>query len=205
MISPEYVAQNIRGVWRMAFGGGDWRADIDCTTDGVFKSFWAIAISIPFVAITFLAVRPTLVEAPQFEETILAKAPVALLLFAELAALVLYWVANVGALVLTARKINASRNAAQLIIAFNWSHLMGLAAIAAPALLLGLTGGISTFVLLYLPAGFFSLLILWKVLRTCLPINIVMTVSLITMLILIEIIIDTLVTHGAVGVFHLFS
>ena len=205
MITLDYVVKNTRGVWNLAYTERDWRDDIDCTTDGVFKSFWAIALSIPFVAITFTAVHPTLSTAPQFEETVLAQAPVALLMFAELASLVLYWLANVAALVFTARKINASDKIAHLIVAFNWSRLMGLGAIAIAAFVLGVTANVSLFVLIYLPAAFFSLSILWSVLRKFLPVNIVMTISLITMLILIEIIIDSLITHGLVGLYQFFS
>ncbi len=205
MINPDYVVKNMRGVWNLAFGSRDWNADIDCSMDGVFNSFWAIALSIPFVALTFMAVHPTLVTAPQFNETVLAKAPIPLLLFAEIASLALYWLANVAALVFTARKINASSNVARLIVAFNWSRLMGLIAISLSAIVLGMSGNVSIFVLVYLPAAFFSLSILWSVLRTFLPVNIVMTISLMTMLILIEIIIDTVVTHGTVGVFQFFS
>lgn len=205
MISPDYVAQQFRGVWRMAFGGGDWRADIDSTTDGVFRSFWAIALSAPLAVIAFLAARETLTETPEIQETILVKAPVLVLLASEIVALVLYWTANIGALVITASSINASRQAANVIVAFNWSRLIAFALVAAPAAILGLTGNVSLFVLLYLPALFLSLAILWGVLRACLPINIVMTVSLIAMLVLIEIIIDTLVTYGAIGLYQLLT
>ncbi len=205
MITLDYVVKNMRGVWNLAFTERDWRDDVDCTTEGVFKSFWAIALSIPFVVITFTAVHPTLSTAPQFEETILARTPAALLIFAELVSLVLYWLANVAALVFTARKINASDKVAHMIVAFNWSRLMALAAVATAAFVLGVTGNVSIFVLIYLPAAFFSLSILWAILRKFLPVNIVMTISLITMLILIEIIVDTLVTHGLVGLYQFFS
>jgi hypothetical protein len=205
MITVNYAAQNMRGVWRMAFGGGDWREDIDLTTDGVFKSLWAIALAAPLALLTFASARRAAMDMPQFQEAIFSKAPFSLLLAAELGAFTLYWAASIAALAMTASAINASQRAASVIVAFNWSQLLSFIIIAAPAALLGMTGNINLFVLLYLPALFLSLAILWGVLRQCLPVNIIMTISLIAMLALIEIIINTLVAHGAVKLYQLLS
>ncbi|MBL4620758.1 MAG: hypothetical protein JKX88_11750 [Marinicaulis sp.] len=206
MITINYVAQNIRGVWKMAFGGeGDGHEDLDFTTDGVFKSLWAIIISAPFALLAFAAGRRVVMDMPQYNETIFANAPFSLLLTAELGALALYWSASIAALVMTARAINASRQIASLIVAFNWSQLLGFMIIALPATLFGMTGNMNIYVLAILPASFLSLAILWGVLRRCLPINIIMTISLIAMLVLIEIMINTLVTHGAVAAYQALS
>ena len=137
MITINYVAQNIRGVWKMAFGGGEeWREDLDFTTDGVFKSLWAIVISAPLALLAFAAGRRAVMDTPQYHETIFANAPFSLLLAAEMGALVLYWSASIAALVMTAKAINASRQIACLIVAFNWSQLLGFIIIALPAALL---------------------------------------------------------------------
>ena len=205
MISIDYVAQNIRGVWRMVFGGEDWREDFELTTEGVFKSFWAIALSAPLALLAFAAARRAVIDAPEFRDTIFAKAPFGLLLLAELGALVLYWAASVAALVMIAKSINASRQIARLIITFNWGQLLTFIIIAGPAALLGMTGDFNLFVLLYLPALFLSLAIIWGVLRKNLPVTIGMTIALIAMITLIEIIINTLVTHGVVGLYLLLS
>lgn len=204
MISIDYAAQNMRGVWRMAFGG-DWREDLDLTTEGVFKSFWAIALSAPLALLAFAAARRAVLDTPEFQSTIFAKAPFSVLLLAELGALTLYWVASITALVMITKAIDASRHIASLIIAFNWGQLLTFIIIAGPAALLGLTGDASLFVLFYLPALFISLAILWGVLRKNLPVTISMTIALIAMITLIEIIINTLVTHGVVELYLLLS
>lgn len=205
MISTDYIVQNLRGVWRMAFGGGDWRADLDRTTDGVFKSFWAVALSAPFAALAFTATHRALIDTPQFDDSILATAPFSVLLLAEMVSLALHWAASVAALVFTAQSINATRRAADVIVAFNWSRFIAIIAVAAPAVFLGLTGNAGLFALFYLPALFFSLILVWRILRACLPLSGVMTISLIVMLILIEVIVDALVTYGAVGLYGLLS
>lgn len=206
MITITYVAQNIHGVWKMAFGGNDdWRENLDFTTDGVFKSLWAMVIAAPFALLAFAAGRRAVMDTPQYQETIFANAPFSLLLTAELGALALYWSASIAALVMTARAINASRQIAGLIIAFNWSQLLGFMVVALPAAIFGATGNMNIYVLAILPASFLSLAILWGVLRRSLPMNIIMTLSLIAILILIEITINTLITHGAIAAYQALS
>ncbi|MHA7871689.1 MAG: hypothetical protein ACX939_05000 [Hyphococcus sp.] len=206
MIDAAYVAQQVRGVWRMAFGGaGDWRDDIDRTTDGVFRSLWAIALALPLVALNFMAARRAIANNPMFAETALATAPAGILLTAELVALVIYWGANLGVLLSATRSLKASRRVADVIVGYNWGRLMTVAILAAPAAVLGATGNVSIFVVLYLPALALAISILWGVLRQSLSAGVGMTLALLILLMLIEIIINTVITNGAVALFQSLS
>ena len=213
MISVGYVAQNLRGVWQMVFQGEgrlageqeDWGKNLDFSLEGVFNSFWAIALSAPLALLSFAAAKRAVIETPQTGESIFSKFPFELLLISELAALVVYWAASIAALVITARAINASHKIAGLIVAFNWSQLLGYLCIVIPAALYGITGSVNLYALAVFPVLILNLMILWGVLRNCLPLTIGMTLLFIALLAIIQIIISELVISGMIGLYQLFS
>jgi len=201
----EYAARNIKGVWRLAFGGPDWRDDLDISVDGVFRSFWAIAFAAPFSVLAFLSARRAALASPDFDAAAIANAPLAVILTADIVGIALDWGASIAALVFTARALGAQKQMAQMIVGFNWAQVIATIAVALPVAVLGVTMSMDLFVLLYLPAVGFALALLWGVLRKSLPLNVSMTVALIVMLTLIGVIINSSVTAGAVYLYHAFS
>ena len=205
MISTSYVMQQLRGIWRMCFSDDDWREDLDLSTDGVFNSLWAIALSGPLALLSFAAAKRAVMESPQAINTIFTKVPFSLLLVSELTALVIYWIASIIALVIASRSIDASRNITTLIVAFNWSQLLGYICIVFPAALYGITGNVSLYALAILPVLLLNLMILWNVLRQCLPVTIGMTLLIIGLLTIIQVVISELIIGSIAGVYQWFS
>jgi len=204
MIDFDYTARHVRGVWRMAFGGGDWREDIDRSMDGVFASFWAIIIAAPFALVAVTADKQITATSPEFANTIYAKAPLPVLFTAEIIALAAYWAASIAALVLTARSLNATRQVAGLIVAYNWGQLVIFMLSAAPAATLIFTGNLNIFALMALPAGIAGVFINWRILRQNLPLTIGGVIFLIVLLTIITLFVNSVVAHTIVSFYFLF-
>ena len=205
MTSFEYAGQHMRGVWRMARGDADWRNDMDQSVDGVFRSFWAIGYSTPFALLAFHSAQRAASLSPRYHETIFAKAPAPIVVGAEFFGFLVSWGASVLVLGAAARALKATRDAASLIIAFNWSQLLTMAVASVPAAFLAVTGATQFFVGLALPAIAFSFYILWGVLRRNLSITAGLTISLIALLTLVELLANSMATQGAVALFQLLS
>ncbi len=204
MIDFNYVARHVRGVWRMAFGGGDWRDDIDRSVDGVFASFWAVIIAAPFALVAFSAGKQMAATAPDFTNTVYAKAPLPVLFSAEIIALAAYWGAIIAALVLIARSLNATRQVAGLIVAYNWGQLIIFMISAAPSVILIFTGDLNLFALTALPIGIAGLFINWRILRQNLPLTIGAAIFLIVLLAIIKLFVNSVVVHAVVWFYFLF-
>lgn len=201
----DYAAKNIKGVWRLAFGAPDWRDDLDISVDGVFRSFWAVALAAPFSILAFLAARRAALATPEAASSVITDTPLAVILPADIIGLALDWGASIAALVFTANAIGARKQAAQVIVGFNWAQVIAAIAISLPVLVLALTNNMDLFVLLYLPAVGFALALLWGLLRRSLPLDVGMTIALIAMLTLIGVIINSSVTASAVFLYHALS
>ncbi len=203
MIDLDYAARHVRAVWRIAFGdgGGD---GLDGSVDGVFASFWAIIMTAPFAVIAFAADKHLAASSPAFSNTIYAKAPLPVLFTAEIIALAAYWGASIAALVLAAKSLNATRQVAGLIVAYNWGQLVIFMLSAAPAAILIFTGNLNLFALVALPAGIAGVFITWRILRQNLPLTIGGAVFLIVFLTVIKLFVNSVVAHTIVSFYFLF-
>jgi len=205
MIDFEYAGRNVRGVWRMALDEPGWTDDIDRSVDGVFRSFWAMALAAPFALLAFHSAARAARLSPRYAETVFAKAPAPVIISAEMLGFIASWAASVAALGAIARALKSSNRAASLIVTFNWSQLLTMAVASIPAALLALTGATQLFVLLALPAIVFSFFVMWGVLRRNLSVTIGVAISLIALLTLIELLVNAATTQGAVALVQLLS
>ncbi len=205
MISFDYAARHLRGVWRLAAGDENWRSEMDLTTEGVFASFWAIALSAPFAAVGVLAENRIAEASPAYQSTLYARAPMAIMLPAELLSSLVAWFITVAALGLVARRLGATRDAAALIVSFNWSQLLAFLAVMAPALAIVATGNAEIGALLFLAVLIFSIYLFWVVLRRNLPIEVSVAIVLIVGLSAASFGVYVILTNSAVRLYQLFS
>ncbi len=205
MIDFEYAGRHVRGVWRMAQGDHAWAEDIDSSTDGVFKSFWAIAFAAPFALLVIRAAQRATARADGYGAEIFEQIPALAAFVALMLAFLTSWLASVAALAFIARGLNAQRKAGALIVTFNWSQLIAIAAATVPAVVLALTGNEQIVMLLALPAVFVSVYVLWGVLRRNLPITVGVAIAVMALLAFIDLGVNAVATQGAVGLFHLLS
>lgn len=206
MISFEYAGRQLRAVWRLAFSSDEgWRSELDGTVDGVFRSLWAIALSAPFALLTFLAGRRVIAQSPDYQQTVFAQAPGALLFLAEMISIVVSWAASLALLAAAARRLNASRRAADLIVAFNWSQFLAFSFAAAPAVAFVATDMVEAFALFALPAIALSTYLLWRVLRRNLPVGVGLAIGLLIGISILKVVVNTIIANGAVGLYGLFA
>jgi hypothetical protein len=192
-------------VSRLAAGDEDWREDMELSTDGVFKSLWAIAFSAPLAVLGVITEHRISVASPNFQETLFAKAPLIAIAPITIFASLTVWLISIAALAFIAQRMGAARNVAGLIVSYNWSQFLVFAVSAAPAAVFALTRNADVTVILYLTVFFFSIFLFWVVLRQNLPIDVGATVALIVAFTLISFGAYELIANAAISLFQLFS
>ncbi len=205
MISFDYAARHLRGVWRLAAGEENWREDMDLSTDGVFASFWAIALSAPFAIVGVLAEYRIAEASPAFRSSLYARAPIAVMAPMELLSSLAAWLITIAVLGLVARRLGATRETAALIVSFNWSQLFAFLTVMAPAVAIAATGNAEISSLLFLGVLIFSIYLFWIVIRRNLPIDIGVAVMLIVGLSAVSFGVYAILTNAAVRLYQLFS
>lgn len=205
MISIDYAARHLRGVWRLATGDENWRDELDISTDGVFASFWAVALSAPFAIVGVLAEYRIASASPAFQSSHYAGAPLSVMAPAELLSSLIAWGAGIAALAFAAQRLNATRETAALIISYNWSQLFAYITVMVPAVLILTTGNAELSALLFLSIFVFGVFLFWVVVRKNLPIDIGMTVMLLVALLAVSFGVYAVITNFAARLFQLFS
>ena len=202
MIDFDYAARQLVGVWRMAFtrgweGASDWRDDIDRSVDGVFKSFWAIAFAAPFALLSYVALHRAVKNIPSIDSTPLLEAPLAVMLGVEFLSYAVDWAVSIGAIVLMARALEATRTVTDTIITYNWAQVFAVALQSIPIALMGLFGTQAIAGILALPILVIVLVLFWGVFRQAMELKPGMAVAMIFLLTLINIIVNSVVVGGA--------
>ncbi|MEM9015258.1 MAG: hypothetical protein AAGB02_09160 [Pseudomonadota bacterium] len=205
MIDFDYAGQHVRGVWRLAFGGGDPHSDLDNSHSGVFRSLAAIILSAPFTLLAVTSARRAALMSPDIRSSALSEAPIAVFLTAKTTVFLLDWAIGLAALIFTARLLGATEKAAGAIVSYNWAQLIIAIVVAGPLVILGMTADANIFSLFYFPALAFSIVLLWRVLRASLPLDVGMAIALIAVLLLIGVVANASVSYVALGLLQLFS
>ncbi len=197
MISLDYAATHLRGIWRLAVGDENWRDELDITTEGVFASLWAIAFAAPFAILGVITDSNIAKSAPAYQNSAYAKIPLAVILPTELLSSLIGWLITLAVLGFTARRLGQSRNAAGLIISYNWSQLLAFITILAPACTIALTGNAQLSALIYLGIFVFSIYLFWVVLRRNIEIDVSITIALIVGLFALSLGVSTILLNAA--------
>lgn len=205
MMDFDYAAQHLRGVWRLAAGDENWRQDMDLTLDGFFRSLWAMALAIPFALLGFTAAARAIALTPEYPRTMFSKAPLGVLLGIEVLTMIIAWFFSIAILAFSAKRIGASKQAAGLIVTFNWSQLLGGMVAVIPAIALIASGSLELFAILAIPALIFNLFLAWSVIRKNLAIDIGVTIAILAIIIAAEIGVNSVITRGGVWVYQLLS
>lgn len=202
MITLEYAASQLKGVIDITFQEASVESSLDQSVDGVFNSFWAIALAIGPALLLAAAARQAAIELGPAEQTGLIYAPAGLHLIIQVISTGAIWAASLWALVMAARRLNAGRRAAALITGYNWFNLLSLIIACIPALALLLSGNPSIFAALMLPVAVINVFMLWRILRATLETDIGVTFALFFVLLLIEIIISGAIINAAGALFQ---
>lgn len=194
MISPAYIATQWRAVIAMAQDNPAWRDRLDTDTDGFYRSFWSVLLTLPAVVISFNATLRLRDGIPSLAAQDLGM-PVGVLVGLQLLTTLLGWAGAVILLGLLARGMKADRQVSPLIVGYNWSEMLIQWLMAACLLLVSF--GPELLVFLVIGAFIFTVYLRWGVLRRALQANVVQTMAVMFMLFLVQMV--TSLVLGAIG------
>ncbi len=190
MISIDQAARQIGGAWKMAFNRGDWRRSLDRATEDVFASMAAFILSAPLVALFTISAQRASARIPDFSESLYVTTPLPALIAADLITYALDWAASLILLVMIARSTAAGKQAAELIVGYNWIQPV-IAAAQLPAIaIMASTASTALGGLFGLPALVLTLALLWGVIRRGLGARPAPAGAIVVMLILVGAAID---------------
>ncbi len=192
MISFDNAARQIAGAWKMALGAEDWKASLDRTVDGVFASFAAFVYSIPFVVLFSISAKRAANRIPDFADTLYQTAPLAPLIIGDLFIYALDWAASLFLLVMLARATGAGKQAADLIVGYNWVQPVIAAAQLPSISVMASTASTAAGGLLGIPAFALTLFLIWGVVRRGLGAQPAPSAAVVAMLIIVGAVIDIL-------------
>ncbi len=202
MIQTEYVTQHLTSIWRLVAGRDDWRDNVDVSVDGVFRSFWALALSTPIALIALIATQH--MDAISIEP-IGATVPLFVSAITLLISLAASWFFILATLIAVTRGLKATQEAAAVIITYNWGQLLSYLAFMVPIGIFAVTKSTELFALTALPMAIFGLVILWNVIRRILPISIGATIALIIALAIGELIVRNIIDKVVISIYSAVS
>ena len=205
MIDPDYAARHLGGVWKMAWNAPGWEDSLDRSVDGVFKSFWAAALTAPIAIAGFISGERAASRIPDLAGPGGAETPLGLSIAAEAVAFIAVWSVQLAALVLSARAAGRTRRIADIIIGFNWMQVYVSLAQSAPFIVLGLTLKREFAGFVALPALAFIVALYWGVLRRSLGVGAASTLAVFALLLLLELVTTSLISAGALALYRLFG
>ncbi len=185
-----HIQSALAGAWSLAWGRDDWRDKIDLSTDGFFRSFIAIPLSLPFHIFIAVGVVQAVEAFQPADGDFQANATLATMAFSSFA-FVLDWLLTIAVLLFATRLLKVENNFSVAVIAFNWTRLLTLVASAiGPALfLLGARSG-SLFFLIIFATTIWMLLVLWRVIHKSLLIPISQTLAVFLLVMIVGVLVN---------------
>ena len=196
MIDFDYAARQISAVLRMAIsrpGEETWRNDLDRSIDGFFKSFWAIALAAPFAILGFVALHRAARIIPDIDSNPLFEAPMGVMVGVNFIAYLADWAISIGAILLIARVIDATKTVTDTIVSYNWAQVFAIGIQTVPIAIMGLTGQQVIAGFLALPIFACVLILFWSIFRRAMGAGAGISVALVVLLTLINIIVRSIV------------
>lgn len=185
MINFDYAASQMAAVWNMAWNRPGWQDALDRSVDGVFRSFWAVALAAPFSFLGYFSLRRAAERIPELRETPLLHTPLPFSLSVEIIGYVVSWGAELAALILLARALGAGARIADVIIGFNWLHVLTAIAQAIPWAVLGFAGQREIAGILSIPSAILVIALIWGYIRRSLGASLAQSIGILLFLILL--------------------
>jgi hypothetical protein len=202
MISFEHAARQMSGAFKMALDQEGWREALDRSVDGVFRSFAVIFFALPLVVLATLTAKNAAARLPDVENSFVASAPLAALVVGDIASFVIDWWASLILLLMLARATGAEKEAADLVVGFNWIQPVVIAAQLPAIALTAATGSRALGGVLVIPAIAFAILLLWGVVRRGLNAQPAPAGAIVGMLLAVGVVVDLLAAAAMRGLFQ---
>jgi len=118
------VRTDISAVLAMISAKENWRARMDLSADGVFRSFLAIPLSLPFFLLFDKALVRAILAMPAEQRPELIDTPFLVGELIQLTIIIMVWLGSLWILALFAKRLHWDKHIAPVIIGFNWSVLI---------------------------------------------------------------------------------
>jgi hypothetical protein len=118
------VRTDISAVLAMISAKESWRARMDLSADGVFRSFLAIPLSLPFFLLFDKALVRAVLAMPAEQRPDLIETPFLVGELIQMGIVVAIWLGSLWILALFAKRLHWGEHIAPVIIGFNWSVLI---------------------------------------------------------------------------------
>ncbi|HEX7777173.1 MAG TPA: hypothetical protein VF449_11675 [Parvibaculum sp.] len=144
MLSAAEILHGLTGVWRIVMRDPEARQHFNISLDGFYRSFWALAISVPVVFFSTTSLWRLAREMDPTDDTDFASFAVV-----QLGGTVFYWALYLAAMVLVARQLKLGAHYTAYVVTFNWGALFTSVLFALPLFLysLGIAGARGSMVL----------------------------------------------------------
>lgn len=140
MITAAEIMAGVRGVFAVGVGREDWQEAFDKGDEPIARSFWAIPLTIPFIAMAVEGGRRIRLESYDTRPEL--NLPVPAYIISHTLASLLAWGAALAILYTLARKREIGARLGPLIIVQNWSSALTYFALAI-CLGVGVAGGLA--------------------------------------------------------------
>ncbi len=161
----EYIRGSLRGAWEMARANPKAMDYFDLSSDGFWKSFWALGVMAPvYILWVFfnlqsdVATHPDMIAYPLLSESLFF-------------AFILPFTAFV--MVYFTRFMKISANYAAMVIAFNWVNALVYWIVTIMTIIMasGIIGGDVAFIIMLIVKFYFTAYVVWFTLKTSLNIS----------------------------------
>ncbi|MEO1042669.1 MAG: hypothetical protein AAFX52_10285 [Pseudomonadota bacterium] len=184
MISGRDISSAIAGTMMMGRADERWPDRLDMSTDAVFRSFWAVPLSLPPHLLAAEGARRLSIEAGQYS---LASVPPLAYGLSDTVVFVISWGLQLALLMSLARRRGAGWKISPLIIGFNWAIFLSR---LAYGLLLGvsLVAGLGVVAPIAVLAIFgFSIWLKWGVIRRTLDTTVMGTIGALSLIYIVAV------------------
>ena len=173
----------------MALNVPDWRTSLDRSLEAVFGSFYATLFCAPLIVLYTVALQRTATHASSKSSDI-RDAPLGALIANDFIVFAIQWAVSLFVLVMLARAMGARRRVGDLIIGFNWTQPITLAALLPGASATAAAGNADVGMLFVFPGIALAIALLWGVIRRGLDARPAQAIAILVMLLLIGVLID---------------
>ena len=205
MISPAYIGTQFRAVLTMAAGHPLWRQYLDTGTDGFYRSFAALVLSVPLAIAFELMARRLFAYLPEMSAAADTGLPAIYLAVLQMAVTAASWIAFVFALIVVARRMGQERRISALVVGYNWAELLVAIIQTATMFLILISPDPAVFYAVIIGPLIFKLYLMWGVFRRALDLNAIQTIGLIVMAFFITLLVNLVISAAGYAVFSVFA
>lgn len=185
----------------MAMGAEDWKSSLGRSVDDVFFSLSAFLFAAPLVVLASISAKRASARIPDIADPLYASTPLAALIVADLTTFALDWGASLALLLMLARATGAGKQAADLVVGYNWIQPIVVAAQLPAIALIAASASRTLGGLVGLPALALTLALLWGVVRRGLGAQPAPAAAIVVILVLVGVVIDLIAAAALRAVF----